>query len=238
MKVAEIRPESLIDYDGKISTVVFTPGCNFKCGTCYSKPIVEGEGRYGEKQIFSCVGDWTDAIVICGGEPTLQLGLADFCRTVKDKGLLVKLDTNGSNPGVLEDLKREGLVDYVAMDIKGPFSLYAQLVGKDFIDERDEVEKGIALVSQFPDYEFRTTVVPVADGDGFRWFTLEEVDDMAKWVYGHGREGKWYVQGFKIPETGLLDLHYEEASETPREKLEEVRDGIRKYFPRCEVRGG
>src|SRR3989344_1784085 len=136
MKISEFVKESLLDYPGKISAVVFSPGCNYKCLTCHARQIVDDTENISEDKVFSYLDErkgWIDGIVLCGGEPTLQPDIVDFAGRLKKRGLAVKLDTNGSQFSVLQELRERGLVDYVAMDVKGPRELYRGLVGKTYL---------------------------------------------------------------------------------------------------------
>lgn len=245
MKIKAFSKESAIDYPKKISTVVFSPGCNFKCPACYSKNTIYGSEGIDEGEFFDYIDSrkkWIDGVVLCGGEPTLQLDLANFARKIKGKGFFVKLDTNGSNYGTLQDLLEKEVIDYVAMDVKGPPYLYEKIVGK-IIDLRDNVEKGMNIVTRFPDYEFRTTVVPIDrtnnGKESISFMSVEEVATMAQWiVYATGsNEHKHYLQPFVVPRRGeLIDSRFEEFSETPRELLDGMQKEISKYLPNCKVR--
>jgi len=243
MQITEFLEETFIDYPGKIvSSVVFTPGCNYRSPACYSKHIIEGNGNYSEDKIFSYLDSrkgWIEGVVLCGGEPTLQLGLKSFIRQIKKRGLPVKLDTNGSNFSVLAELRDENLIDYIAMDVKGPESLYPCIVGKDHLDFRDEVEKGMVLATQFPNYEFRTTIVPIDRNKGkINFMTVNEAVDMAKWIVKRtgSNEHKYFLQPF-VPHKGeLVDSRFEKFLETSKELLGEMKEAVSKYLPMCDVR--
>lgn len=121
MKINHIIGTSFIDYPKEISMVVFTKGCNMRCPYCHNKELEEEELIYTTEDVLSFLKKrkgLVDAITISGGEPTLQEGLVAFCRQLKMLKVKIKLDTNGSNPSVLEQLIEEDLLDYVAMDIK------------------------------------------------------------------------------------------------------------------------
>jgi len=164
MKIAGLQKFSLIDYPGKISAVVFTRGCNFKCPFCHNPELVLPES-YAELfplekvfEFFEKRKTQLDGIVITGGEPTLQDDLIDFIKKIKESGFLVKLDTNGSNPGVLDKLIREKLIDFISMDIKAPFEKYDKLCGKKINIEN--IQKSIQIIKDSGiEHTFRTTVV-------------------------------------------------------------------------------
>jgi pyruvate formate lyase activating enzyme len=243
MQIRNFIRESFNDFPGKTSSVVFTPECNYRCPSCHAKHLL-GEGKnIDEKEFFDYLDSrkgWIEGVVICGGEPTLQHTLPYFLEKIKKRNLAVKLDTNGSEYTILEDLLGSKLVDYVAMDVKGPPQLYADLTGQEFIDERDGYQKAIAVVSQFPDYEFRTTVAPVVRKNGISFMTPEEIGETAKLIYDcTGKIGhKYFLQPF-LPYKGkgeLVDSRFEEFPETSRELLEQMKKEARKYLPKCDIR--
>ena len=128
MQLSAIKKSTLLDYPGKLATIIFTPGCNLRCRFCHNPEFVLPEELekirhdfIGEEVFFrflqTRVG-FLDGVVICGGEPTIHKDLPEFCQKIKNLGFLVKLDTNGSNPEMLELLLEQKLVDYIAMDIK------------------------------------------------------------------------------------------------------------------------
>lgn len=245
VRIGGLQKTSTIDYPGKLSCVVFLSGCNYNCGYCQNPQLLEdkNEAIIKEESIIDFIEErgYLDGIVISGGEPTLQ-ELKFFIKNLKKrrKDLSIKLDTNGSHPEVLEELKKERLIDYVAMDVKSPKYLYGSVTGKN-IDLRD-VEKGIALTCQFPDYEFRTTIAPVDRENGdFSFMKVGEVVDIAKWIIDiTGRnEHKYYLQPFvshKSEDSRLLDSRFETFPETPKELLEEMKKEVIKYLPNCRIR--
>jgi len=241
MQIRTFLKESFIDYPNKISSVVFVPGCNYKCPACHVKHLLEKGENIDERELFNYLNSrkgWIEGIVISGGEPTSQFGLVDFTKKCKDLGLFVKLDTNGTGWATLGELLKEKTVDYVAMDIKGPPNLYRKIVGKD-IDLRDDVEKGIMTVQNFPDYEFRTTVVPIIEDDSaIRWITADEMKKMAEWIKGFTwrKEPRYYLQHF-VPRKGeLLDSRLEDFPQTPEELMQESLKAVKEILPNCRIR--
>ncbi|MFQ6051041.1 MAG: anaerobic ribonucleoside-triphosphate reductase activating protein [Candidatus Hydrothermarchaeota archaeon] len=167
LKIAGFIETSLVDWDGKISSVVFLSRCNFRCVFCHNHDLFSEDGleSIGEDTILETLKrnkDWIDGLVISGGEPTLQgEALISFIRKIKEAGFLVKLDTNGTNPRLLKKLLDEKLIDYVAMDIKTSLSpkKYSKVTGKP--DNLENIKESIKLLKNSDiDYEFRTTVVP------------------------------------------------------------------------------
>ena len=163
MNIAAYRPFSLSDYPGKPAAVVFTQGCNFRCSYCHNPSLM---AKTGENSVsVDLLMDFLNqrrgklqGVVITGGEPTLQGELPEFLRRIKRLGYCVKLDTNGSHPEMVEELLEEKLLDYIAMDIKGPPGSYERIVNRPV--NMDAIRRTIGLVmGSGLDYEFRTTVV-------------------------------------------------------------------------------
>ena len=126
MVIAGFQKVSLSDFPGKISAIVFTQGCNFRCRYCHNPELVD-PARYAAPLAVDAVLDFLagrvgriQGVVVTGGEPTLHADLPGLLARIKSLGLAVKLDTNGSRPDVLEEVFRQGIVDYIAMDIKAP----------------------------------------------------------------------------------------------------------------------
>ena len=133
MRIGGLQKFSFIDYPGKTAAIIFTQGCNFKCSYCHNPQLVYPnlfQVSMPEEEIFAFLEsrkNQLDAVVITGGEPTLQPDLIDFIKKVKDMGFLVKLDTNGSNPNILKEIINQKLVNFIAMDIKAPFDKYSSV---------------------------------------------------------------------------------------------------------------
>lgn len=163
MKIGGINKFSLIDYPEKVSAVIFTQGCNFRCPYCHNPELLEAYGPpcdSDESDPLSFLESrkkMIDAVVISGGEPTLQKRLISFIKNVKKMGFLVKLDTNGSNPKVLEQIISEKIVDYIAMDYKAPLEIYPKLARTE-LDISDIAMSAKLLIKSDVDYEFRTTI--------------------------------------------------------------------------------
>ena len=245
MKIAGIIKSSLIDYPHKASTVIFIGGCNFRCGYCHNPEIVlnglpEGDNSIKKKQSVSDIGTedflaflknrkrFIDAVCISGGEPTIHPELVQLIKEIKELGFAVKLDTNGTNPDMLRLLLREGLADYIAMDIKGPFEKYEEIAGRpvdlNAIKESAEIliKYGSASAEAAEnnadakgfDYEFRTTVCR----------ELLTEDDLRKMISEHKGARKWYLQSFKNPgwilnRSGNYTSYTEEEMRKMGEKL-------------------
>jgi pyruvate formate lyase activating enzyme len=164
MRIGGLIKNSLVDYPGKIAAVVFAQGCNFRCPFCHNADLVVPslyKEPIPEKEILGFLASRVSrlqGVVVTGGEPTVQPGLPDFLRSVKELGYAVKLDTNGSRPDILAAVVSAGWVDYVAMDIKTSPARYSQACGVAI--NMDDILRSMAfLQGSAIEYEFRTTVV-------------------------------------------------------------------------------
>lgn len=157
-----LQKTSLQDFPGKISAIVFLAGCNFRCVFCHNPAAVAGKGTVSEADFFSFLDSRKgklQGVVVSGGEPVIHFDLPEFLSKIKSKGFLVKLDTNGSNPSMLRELFQKNLLDYVAMDVKAPFSKYRSITGAK--NMAPKIKQSIRLVMDSGiDYEFRTTCHP------------------------------------------------------------------------------
>jgi len=249
MHIYTIEDDTTSDYPGHLNRTIALTGCNFRCPTCHNKSVVNGKSCLNQEQVLDLIDKslwFYNSVCISGGEPTNQPGLPDFLRQLKEKGLAVKLDTNGSNPGILKKVVGGGLVDYVAMDVKGPRELYPIVTGG--FEEVGRIEESARFLSeQNPEsYEFRTTIVPILRNDEISYITSSEAKKMAEWVYGITGKGdsKWYVQKFVARGGEIMDKRFSKEelgkvglpTETRPDLLEDVRDSIGEYFPWCEVR--
>ncbi|MCW4022778.1 MAG: anaerobic ribonucleoside-triphosphate reductase activating protein [Candidatus Bathyarchaeota archaeon] len=188
---------SFVDWDGKVSSVLFLPNCNFRCPFCHNVNLVLNPEsietipfEYINEQLKNQKG-WIDGVCITGGEPTLHSDLPDLIPKIKQMGFLVKLDTNGTNPDTLKELLDKKLLDYVAMDVKAPLTVekYSKAIGVNAKKLLEKVKQSISLLmNSDTDYEFRTTVVP----------TLHDPDDIKQIC--HSLEGckKYVLQKFDV----------------------------------------
>ena len=190
MLIGGLQKTTLIDYPGKVAATIFTIGCNFRCSFCHNPDIVKGIARViAMDDVLSFLGKrkkLIDAVCITGGEPTVQGGLKSFIKKVKELGFLVKLDTNGSRPEVLEKLLAENLLDYIAMDIKASWDKYPQIICRKV--DLDNFKKSVTIIlkSGLP-HEFRSTVLPALH-------SREDIVAMAKQVKG---ADKYFLQQFQ-----------------------------------------
>ncbi len=172
MRIGGFLKQSLIDWDGRIVAVVFTKGCNFRCGYCHNPSLViprllETTPDLNADEIFGYLErrrNWLDGVVVTGGEPTLHKDLADFLERIRNLGLEVKLDTNGTHPDVLSELFRKKLVNFVALDVKHFVSRdhYARVTPTVTDAQIEAIRRTLALLREHPEvgHQFRTTLIP------------------------------------------------------------------------------
>lgn len=232
MNIAGMIPSSLVDYPEKISCVVFTQGCNFRCPFCHNPELVptkppskDPKGMESVLEFLDKRKGLLDGVVVSGGEPTLQKGLVSFLSRVKHKGFLVKLDTNGSNPQVLRSLLDESLVDFVAMDIKTSPSNYHPFIMLEKDPNRLLASIDVVMASA-PDYEFRTTCVAP-------FVTAETMPEILSCIDGANR---YALQRFR-PQT-LLDPDFfsNEDGAADEDALEAYRDLALNHVKACVIR--
>ena len=227
MKIGGFQKMTVLDFPGKIACTIFTHGCNLRCPFCHNARLVlRDEDLFDENEILSYLNKRRgvlDGICISGGEPMLQSDLFDFMKKVKDLGLLVKLDTNGTFPDKLEYAIENGLVDYVAMDIKNCREKYAQTSGLDSLDLA-KVEKSVEILLQGRvEYEFRTTVVR-------ELHTVEDMARIGEWIKGAKR---YYIQSFV--DSG--DIISEGLNSLDTQGLKALLDSVLPYVPTASLRG-
>ncbi|MFH0954682.1 MAG: anaerobic ribonucleoside-triphosphate reductase activating protein [Candidatus Micrarchaeota archaeon] len=160
--IFSVQKTTLQDFPDKIAAIVFLAGCNFRCVYCHNPAAINGKPNVSEKEFFAFLESRTgklQGIVVSGGEPTIYPDLPEFISKIKQMGFLAKLDTNGSNPEMLEKLFSRRLLDYVAMDVKAPFAKYPAISAVRGMTAK--LKKSIRLVMRSKvDYEFKTTVHP------------------------------------------------------------------------------
>lgn len=161
MLISGLVKSSLIDYPEKIAAVIFTNGCNFRCPYCHNPDVVLGKGTIDEEEVFEFLKSRKgklDAVTVSGGEPTLQKDLILFLEKIRELGFLIKLDTNGSRPEIIKEIAAKGLVDYIAMDIKGPLEKYPKITSSSVNPEKIKETAEFLHASKI-EFEYRTTVV-------------------------------------------------------------------------------
>ena len=240
MKIHGLNKLTLLDYPGHMACLIFTGACNYRCPFCHNASLVldpNSQPAISEEEIFAFLQSRKgilEGICISGGEPTLQADLPEFIRKVRGMGFHIKLDTNGSRPGILKGLLDEGLVDYVSMDIKNAPGKYLTTIGIPFDSQAstdnlitDSVRQSAELLMQsgIP-YEFRTTVVK----------ELHSEDDLltiGRWLNG---ARAYYLQSFRDSET-LVGAVLGQFHAYAPEQMRVFRDMLKPYFGTVEVRG-
>ncbi len=230
MKIGGFQETSLLDYPGKVCAIVWTVGCNFRCPFCYNTDLVSAETDslsvdYVLSFLDKRIGK-LDALSITGGEPLLHEDISDFIKEVKDRGFLVKVDTNGSFPHRLEQLIDEDLIDYVSMDVKAPFDKYDQLAGVHV--DLDHIKESITIIrDRAKDYEFKTTVIP----------GLLEKDDIAKIASLIRGAKQYYLQQFKMNVPVINQSLLSETKPYLKKDFEDMQKQASSFVESCLLRG-
>ena len=233
MRIGGFLKQSLIDYPGKICSVVFTIGCNFRCPYCHNSDLVlPGRAiQIPEKEVLDYLQKnrrFIDAVTITGGETTVQPDLEEFTRKLKKFGFLVKLDTNGTSPETVEKLITSGLVDYVAMDVKAPLDVEKQnksTGGRVNEEILEKMKKTINLLKKAKiKHEFRTTVVP----------TIHTPDDIALICKQLQGEQTYTLQQFRPRKT--LDPSFMNIKPYKQEDLQKMKEACEKYIPNVVIK--
>ena len=229
IKFYGLQKLTLLDYPGLMASTVFTGGCNMRCPFCHNRSLVflnENDSEISAADIIDYLENRCkvlDGVCISGGEPTLHKGLKDFIRKIRSLGLKVKLDTNGSNFEVLKELVEEGLLDYVAMDIKNCPEKYPETVGFESYDIGEIEKSKNYLLEGHVDYEFRTTVVKEFHG-------IDDIRKIGEWIRGARR---YFLQNFEDHGTCIQSGLGEVGVET----LEQMSETVRPYVENVEIRG-
>lgn len=193
MRILGFTKTTLLDYPGKVASTLFLGGCNFRCPFCHNGSLVmrpEEEPSYEIEDVLRFLEKRRkilDGVCISGGEPTIHPELPSLCREIKALGYPVKLDTNGTNPGLLQKLAGEHLIDYVAMDIKSSPARYPALTGVATPDIKS-IDCSIQWLLTDPlPYEFRTTVVQELHAE-------EDFIEISRWISG---ARLYYLQSYQ-----------------------------------------
>ena len=225
---------SLLDWDGKIVSTLYTPYCNFRCPYCQNAGLVLNPDQY-ETIPFEVISNflinhrnWIDGICLTGGEPCFFEDLPEFLEKIRNLGMEIKLDTNGTFPKILQRVIDKGLVNYVAMDIKAPlnFNAYEESTRIKSKELLEKVRESIRLIIHSGvDYEFRTTVIP----------SLHSEEDILEIAREIGRAKKYALQNFSNRET--MDPEFQKIAPYKIEELEKICELCLQYVQCCVVRG-
>jgi len=218
------------DFPGHISSTIFVGGCNFRCPFCHNSELVLNPGDVPviPQEFFldflDSRKDWLDAVCVTGGEPLMHKDMKELLTLIKQKGLRVKLDTNGSFPDRLEEIIQKGLVDYVAMDIKAALDKYSLAAGVDVPIE--DITKSIEILKNSKlELMYRTTVVPGIIG-------AKDIEKIGRMLKG---SPVFQLQQFSPQNT--LDESYTEIEPYPSEKIQEFGKIAEKYFMKVNLEG-
>lgn len=231
MILGGLQKTTLIDYPGKIACTVFTSGCNFRCPFCYSSELVlpekiKEQPKIPEKDFFDFLEQrqgMLEGVVLCGGEPTIHKDIMDFARKIKKLKFAVKLDTNGSNPEVLEKMIEEKLIDYVAMDIKAPKPKYEFFSGAKLLKN---VEQSIEILKQNKiKYELRTTVAPGMD--------RQDLLEIGNWI--KGKNVNYFFQEFNSQKP-VINSKILESDCLKEDELKQIAEALKPKFKTISVR--
>lgn len=211
-----IRKLSLVDYPKHPSFVIFLGGCNFHCPYCHNEQIVDKESEIlKEDEVLEMIQNrigFIDAVVVTGGEPTIyQDKLLVLLRKLRKTKLLIKLDTNGTNPDLLKKIYQENLVDYVAMDIKNTFEKYPITIGcKTNIDK---IKQSIQLIEESGiDYEFRTTINQ----------TMHKKEDIQEIITYIKNKERYFIQPYLFSEYQIEPTNFGEFTNEELESFEDI----------------
>ncbi|MCK5023051.1 MAG: anaerobic ribonucleoside-triphosphate reductase activating protein [Candidatus Aenigmarchaeota archaeon] len=230
MMLGGLQKNSFMDYPDKISCIIFTAGCNFRCPFCHNGYLVVNVNEtplVKEKYIFDFLESrkgLIDAVVITGGEPLMQKDIGNFMKKIKSMGFLVKLDTNGSFPDILKELIDGNLLDYIAMDIKATPEKYEEACGAKV--DVEKIKRSVEMIKESGiDYEFRTTAIKEIH-------TQEDFEKIGKWLNG---AKKYYLQKFSSKET--IEPEFSNKTAYTTDEMEKICKSIRNYSVNCVVRG-
>lgn len=227
MKIQGLQKLTLLDYPGKIACTVFLGGCNFRCPFCHNGGLALGDDADGIMSVDELLAfldsrrGRLQAVCISGGEPTLHRDLPELISEIKSRGFEVKLDTNGTNPDMLSSLIADGLIDYVAMDIKNSPEKYALTTGVNS-DFNAVCESAALLMQGRVDFEFRTTLAK-------ELHNAEDMEIIGKWLSG---SEKYFLQTYR-DEGDLLVGGF--TAFTP-EETKELLAVLKGYIPSAEIR--
>ena len=229
MRICGLNKTTLLDYPGKVAASIFTGGCNFRCPFCQNSSLVlspDQEPELSQEEILNFLKKRQgilDGVCITGGEPTLHKELFDFLKKIKELQYSIKLDTNGSNPAVVKELVKEGLIDKVAMDIKACPENYPNLCGLSQVNLKSIENTVEFLMTGEIDYEFRTTAVK-------ELHTKQDFIEIGQWLKG---AKAYFLQAYRDSEE-VLQPGYSSFSV---EELKEFREILLETIPLTEIRG-
>jgi len=228
MVINGLQKMTLLDFPGKVACTIFLGWCDFRCPFCHNWELVDGSAPADmtEEELLSFLKKRQgilEGVAITGGEPMLNKDLPELLRRIRDLGYPTKVDTNGNHPRILEEILRDGLADYIAMDIKNSPERYARTIGLDKFDLTNVKESIGLIMDGAPDYEFRTTVVAQLHDE-------ESFVGIGQMIKGANR---YFIQKFTDRDT----VPFEGLTAPDDDRIREYADIIRPFVPSVELRG-
>ena len=229
MKIYGLNKTTLLDYPGHVAAAVFLGGCNCRCPFCQNGDLVlrpESHAEIGEEELFAFLKKRKgilSGVCITGGEPTLEKELGELAGKIKEMGYLVKLDTNGLRPEVVGELLEDGLLDYIAMDVKNSMERYGETVGLEKIDVGKIRETIDLMMASGMDDEFRTTVVKELHGK-------KDMEAIGEEIRG---AKAYFLQSYQESQGVIAPVFHSYS----REEMEELAEAVRPFVPGAQVRG-
>ena len=229
MKIGGIQKTSLIDYPNKVCAVFFASGCNFRCPYCYNPELVFNKTKLiNEKWIKNFLEkrkNLLDAILLTGGEITIQQDFIEFLKKIKKYGYLIGIETNGSKPDAIKKIIDHKVVDFIAMDIKSDLETYEKAAGAEI--DKGKIKKSVELIKNSNiDYEFRTTVVPGL-------FDEETAIKIGEWL----KQSKRYVLQQFRNEKKMIDKSFRKKKPYTAEDLKKFKKILELYITDVKITG-
>lgn len=229
VRIYGLNKTTLLDYPGHVAATVFLGGCNFRCPFCHNGDLAlcpEGQPVLAQGEVLEFLKkrkQVLSGVCITGGEPTLSDGLEDLIKRIKDMGYMVKLDTNGYEPGIVRRLVTEGILDYIAMDIKNCMERYGETAGLSYVDV-ERVRESIKVIKESAiEYEFRTTIVRELHGKA-------ELEAVGREIEG---AKAYFLQSYR-ESAGVITPGFHGYD---RRGMERLAGYVRPYVERVELRG-
>jgi pyruvate formate lyase activating enzyme len=216
------------DFPGYIASTIFLPGCSFRCPYCHNGDLVVRPETLADVPLDLFIAfldsrkDWLEGICVSGGEPLLHPEIEGLLAVIKERNLLVKIDTNGTQPDRLEKMIGAGLVDWIAMDAKAPLERYAEVVRAP-VDPVDIARSAEIVRKSGLNHIFRTTVVPGLVG-------ADDVRKIGEWLDG---APLYRIQSFSPART--LDPSFQEVQPFSSDEMQKIAEVARPYFGEVKI---
>ena len=228
MKIHGLQKMTLLDFPGQVACTVFLGGCDFRCPFCHNWDILDPSTPVimEEEEFFRFLNTrkgLLDGVAITGGEPLIRQGMPEFIKAIREMGFKIKLDTNGNHPDLLKSLVADGLIDYVAIDVKNSPERYAETIGVPGFDISKVDDSIKFLLEGNVEYEFRTTVVK-------QFHDAESFKKIAEWIEGASR---YFLQGFVDRET----VPYSGLESYSEEEMKSFMEIVKPHVKSIDIRG-